>query len=263
MSDFSQQDIYTRLALLWSDVVWGWLDHAPNTGALQKILRANLNEEEAQALYDIPLKPIPLEFVGLDEIAAKSSFSRDRLEQILDGIAARGLLYSKKSEDGKKAYALLKASYGYSQTFFWKGEKNPHAKEMDQILRQPEVVKAQLDLFTTIDTKAFRYIPTTEAIDAQWQNVYPSETIENVIKKASKVALAHCPCRVRYELNNGQSCGHSTDVCIKLNDLAECVIDAGLAKEISHAEALEVIKKADREGLVHFADNTGEGIKHI
>ncbi|MCL5958449.1 MAG: 4Fe-4S binding protein [Chloroflexi bacterium] len=93
--------------------------------------------------------------------------------------------------------------------------------------------------------------------------MYPSETIEKVIEKATKVAVAQCPCRVRYEIANGKSCGHSNDVCLKMNELAEIVIEAGLAKEISHEEALEVLHKADREGLVHFVDNTGEDMKHI
>lgn len=263
MPDSSEEDVYTRLALLWSDVIWGWLDHPPSTGALQRILKENLNEEEAQALSEIPLRPVPLEFISLDEIAAKSSFPRQKLEQILDGIAARALLYSGVTENGKKAYALLRAGFGYPQTFFWKGEKTSQARRIAEIMKEPEVVMAQRNFYTTIDTKPYRYVPTTEAIDPQWQSVYPTETIEKVIEKASRLALGHCPCRVRYELVNGESCGHSTDVCIKLNDLAECVINAGLAREISHEEALEVIKKADQEGLVHFTDNTGEGIKHI
>lgn len=263
MSNAQELDVYTRLALLWSDVVWGWVDHLPNSGALQQILRAILSEEEARALSEIPLKPVPLDPISLDEIAAKSSFSRKRLEQILDGVVSRGLLFAKQTEDGRKGYALLRGSFGYPQVFTWKGEKDEHTRKMVDLQRDPELVKAANAFYTTVDTKAFRYIPVTEAIDPQWQNVYPSETIEEVIRKASKIALAHCPCRVRYEIVKGQPCGHSTYVCIKLNDLAECVIRAGLAKEISHEEALEVIRQADREGLVHFADNTGEGIKHI
>jgi len=172
-------------------------------------------------------------------------------------------LYARKAEDGKKSYALLRAGFGYPQTFFWKGTKDEHARKMAQLNGGPEFARAFRDFYTKVSTKPSRYVPTTAAIDPSWQNVYPTETIEKVIEKATRIALAHCPCRVGYELVTSRSCGHSTDVCLKLNDLAEAVINAGLAREISHAEALAVIKKADAEGLVHFADNTGEGIKHI
>ena len=99
MPDSPEQDVYTRLALLWSDVIWGWLDHLPSTGALQRILKENLNEEEAQALSEIPLKPVPLEFVGLDEIASKSSFPRQKLEHILDWCIGCGVCVPRCSAD--------------------------------------------------------------------------------------------------------------------------------------------------------------------
>ncbi len=258
-----EQNIYARLALLWTDATWGWFDHLPPSGALETMLRESLSEDEAQALCDIPLKTVPLDFVTLDEIAARSDFPPDRLEQLLDGVASRRLLFSKTTQEGKKAYALLKAGYGYSQIFFWDGGKHPRAQYVAEYFKSPEIIKATLEMHTTIKTKPFRYIPTTEAIDPQWQNVYPSETIEKVIEKAFKIALAQCPCRIRYEFQNGKPCGHSLDVCIKLNELAELIIDAGLAKEISHEEAVQVLKKAQAEGLVHFADNTGEDMKHI
>ena len=263
MANAAEKDVHSQLALLWSGVVWGWADHPLSSGALEGVLRDNLSEEEARALLDVPLKPVPLDFIALDEIVARSPFSRERLEDILDGIAARNLLFSKITRDGRKLYAPLKAAYGFNQVFLWKGEKPERAMRVIEQMRDPEFAQASIDFFTKSNLKPFRYIPTTEAIDPQWQNVYPSETIEQVIGKATKLALAHCPCRVRYEMVSGRSCGHSTDVCIKMNELAELVIEAGLAKEITHAEALEALKKADREGMVHFADNTGEEMKHI
>lgn len=263
MSDVAEKDVYSTLAQLWSGPVWGWMDHLPGGESFQKMLKENLSEEEARALLDVPVKPVPLDFTTLDEIAADSSLPREELERILDGIAARGLLWSRVGQDGKKAYAILKSGYGYSQTFYWKGEKTPFVEKMLELERDRELLSAYRDLYTTVETKAYRYIPTTEAIDPQWQNVYPTETIEKVIEKATKIALAHCPCRVSYEMRKGKSCGHSTDVCVKLNSLAEAVINAGLAREITHEEALEVIRKADREGLVHFTDNAADGMLHI
>ncbi|MBI4319202.1 MAG: 4Fe-4S binding protein [Chloroflexi bacterium] len=263
MSTENEPDVYTRLALLLGDVVWGWLDHVPGSGVLHDILRQNFSEEEALALSHIPMKPIPLDFTTLDEIAASSGLLHETLERTLDGIAARGLLYRREMSGGKKGYALLKLAFGYPQVFYWKGDKTPHARKMIELQSQPEHVKAQIDMYTGTETKPFRYIPTTEAIDPQWQNVYPAETIEKVILRATRIAVAHCPCRIRNELLTGKPCGHSTEVCIKLDDLAEVVVAAGLAREIDHEEALQVIKKAQAEGLVHFTDNAGEGIKHI
>ncbi|MBI4320917.1 MAG: 4Fe-4S binding protein [Chloroflexi bacterium] len=261
--DLAKQDIYTALGLMWTDRNWGWLDHLPGSGALQQMLRETFTEEEALALTAIPVTEIPLDLVTLDEIAANSSLPQEKLETVLDGIVARGHLYSRLTPAGKKAYTVPRLGYGYPQIYFWKGDAGPLARKIADLQRDPDVSQAAMDLYAGTATKPYRYVPTTEAIDPQWQNVYPSETIEKVILKASRLAVAHCPCRVRYKMVKGEGCGHSTEVCLKLNDLAELVVNAGLAREISHDEALAIIKKADDEGLVHFTDNTAEGINHI
>jgi len=263
MPNSNQQDVYTCLALMWTDSNWGWLDRMPSSGALQAMLRETFTEEEALALCAVPMSDVPLDLVTLDEIAPNSRLPRERLEEILDGIVARGHLYCRTAADGKKAYTVPRLGFGFPQIYFWKGEPDSLTEKIAILQRDPEVSQATMDLYTGSETKPYRYIPTSEAIDPQWQNVYPSETIEKVIMRASRLALAHCPCRVRYRMVKGEGCGHSTDVCIKLDELAELVINAGLAKEISHEEALATIKKADDEGLVHFTDNTAEGIKHI
>lgn len=258
-----EQDIYTKLAMIMTGSLWGWGDHVPSSGVLQQALKDNFSEKEALVLSELPHRPLPLETMSLDEIAANSSFPQEQLGQILDGLVERKLLYKTKTKVGEKAYALPTMAFGFNQVWFWEDKPDEHTRLMAKMDVSPEYLKAKVDMFTTIDTKAFRYIPVTESIDSNWQNVYPTETIEKVVKNAKKIALANCPCRIRYELNNGESCGHPKDVCMKLDELAEFVIDTGLAKEVTHEEALDVIKKANEAGLVHFTDNTGEGIKHI
>ncbi|MBP1730089.1 MAG: 4Fe-4S ferredoxin iron-sulfur binding domain protein [Deltaproteobacteria bacterium] len=263
VSAAKKEDMVRRLSLLFSDRLWGWVDHPPTSQVIENMLKENFNDEELQALSDIPLKPLPLEFVPLGEIAARSRFPRARLEKILDGIVARGLLFSGKTKEGEKGYAVLRMAFGFTQAFYWKGTMDAHARKMAELETDPLFIKAKLGMYTSLDTKPFRYIPMTEAIDPQWQNVYPTETIERVINDASRFAVAHCPCRVKYELVNGKGCGHSKDVCLKLDELADCLIDTGLAKEISREEALAVIKRADEEGLVHYTENTAEHIQTI
>jgi ferredoxin len=44
--------------------------------------------------------------------------------------------------------------------------------------------------------------------------------------------------------------------------MARYVIDKGFAREISKQEALELIRKSEEEGLVHFVDNAEGEIQH-
>ncbi len=260
-----KEDIYEELAALWSGETYGWLDHLPEGGIFQNVLRELFNEEEARTLRNIPVKPVPLDFIPLEEITSRSNLPGKRVEQILDALVARGLLFFRRAADGKKSYSLLKIGYGVSQVFYWKGDRGEQTRRMLELENEPRYKEAKTKMFNPGKeaTKAWKYIPVTESIDPQWQGIYPSATIEKVIMNARKFALAHCPCRIVYQVRRGESCGHSTEVCIKIDELADCLIESGLAKKITREEAMEVINKARREGLVHFTDNTEQGIKHI
>jgi Na+-translocating ferredoxin:NAD+ oxidoreductase subunit B len=260
-----RKDIYDKLASLWSGEIYGWLDYLPEDGSFQNVLRELFSEEEAQVLSNIPVKPVPLDFVPLEEIVSCSNLPEGRLESILDTLVARGLLFYRKSADGKKNYSLLKSGYGFSQVFYWKGDQGIQTRRMLELEKEPDYKKAKINMCISGKeaTKAWKYIPITESIDPQWQSVYPSATIEKVIMNAKRYALAHCTCRVTYQVRHNENCGHSTEVCIKLDELADCLIESGLAKEIAREEALEIIYKAQKEGLVHFTENTEREIKHI
>lgn len=258
-------DIYDQLAELWSGKTWAWLDYVPAGGALQALLRELFSEEEALALCHVPVKPVPLDFTSLTEIAANSELDRDMLERTLDGLVGRGLLFYGKTAEGAKAYALPKLGYGFSQLFYWQGDQGPQTRKIVELEKDQEYANAKKEMFLSPEnnTKAWRYVPVTASIDPHWQNVYPTETIETIIKNASRFVLVHCPCRVQYQIKKGESCGHSTDVCIKMDELAESLLACGIGEEINREQALQAIKKANDEGLVHFTDNTEQGIKHI
>ena len=259
------RDIYTELAERWCGSTYMWLDYVPPSGALQKVLREIISEAEAEALKAVPVSPVPLDYVTLTEIAAAGDLPPQQLEAILDGLVERGFVFAGSTAGGEKAYALIKNGYGFSQVFYWKGEKNELAHRLAALEGEPDYRQARMNLYMgeAEKTKAFRYIPLSASVDPRWQNVYPTETIERVVQNAHRFALVHCACRVIYELKKGENCGHPTEVCIKLDELAESVIRGGLGREISRDEALFVIGKAAAQGLVHFTDNTEEGIKHI
>ena len=67
---------------------------------------------------------------------------------------------------------------------------------------------------------------------------------------------------MKFELVSGKSCGHPLEVCLKFDEMAEYLIRVGLGKEVSKEEALDIIKKSEEAGLVHFVDNAREGVKH-
>jgi len=92
--------------------------------------------------------------------------------------------------------------------------------------------------------------------------VLPFEQMDIVIDKARRIAVAHCPCRVSAELLGRRQCSHPMEVCLKYDELADYVIERGMAREISKGEALQIIQQSEEAGLVHMVDNSREAIKH-
>lgn len=251
-------DVYERLGEHLSRLGMGY----PLREDLIEILRQNFTPREAEVALALPTKVIPLRPVGIEEILAGVNLSRQELVHILDDLLQKGLLFSAKTKDGKKGYALQQVGFGFPQTFFWKGEETPHARKMAGLMAKYFSRGVTQEAFSSAaETKPYRYIPVGKNVKADKQAVYPLHMMESVIEQAKRIALAHCPCRITYSLRGGE-CSHPTEVCMKFNDLAQYLIDRGLGREISKEEALDIIKKSEEAGLVHFVDNAEGDIQH-
>jgi Fe-S-cluster-containing hydrogenase component 2 len=253
----TSRSVYTKLAEHLSHLGMGY----PLREDLIDILKEILSPLEAEVALAIPNRPIPLEPIGVDEIQKGIGLERRALEEVLESLARRGLLYSGETRSGERGYALHQVGFGFPQTFHWKGEDTPQARKMARLTAKYFNRQVTREAFSPSETKPYRYIPVGKTVPTELQAVYPFHMMKNVIEKAGVIALAHCPCRVAYRLA-GKGCEHPTEVCMKFNDMARYVIDRGFAREISKEEALEIIKRTEEAGLVHFVDNAEGEIQH-
>jgi NAD-dependent dihydropyrimidine dehydrogenase PreA subunit len=233
----------------------------PRQEGLEEILKENFSPMEAEIALAFPNNDIPLQPVGVDDIMGNLSLPKEELVDILEKLSEKGLLFSGKTKDGEKGYALLQRGFGFPQTFFWKGERTPFAKKMADLVMKYYGGKKLVETFENDETKAYQFIPMNKTIEPEIQAVYPSTMMEQVIEQAEVIALAHCPCRMRAELL-GKGCDHLLEVCLKFDDLAEDLIAKELARKITKGEAMDIIKKSEENGLVHFVDNALGDVKH-
>ncbi len=251
-----EQDVYQRLADHLRQVGMGY----PTRETLLEILRENLNPSEAEIALALPTGVIPFSTVPVSEIGTRAAMSPEELEAALDRLVEKGLLYAGPTSTGEKGYALLQVGFGFPQTFFWKGEDTPHARKMALLVAKYFNREVTAQAYGS-HTKQYRYIPVGKAIQPDLQAVFPVQLMEQVIAQARRIAVAHCPCRVSYRLL-GRGCEHPTEVCLKFDELADFVIDRGLARELTREEALDLIRVTEEAGLVHFVDNAEGEIKH-
>lgn len=250
-------DVYERLAHHLSALGMG----LPPREELLEILRENLSPTEATVALALPTGVAPLQPATVDEIAPRLDMPKEELEGVLENLAQRGLLYSGKTRDGRRGYALQQVGFGFPQAFFWKGEDTPHARNMAVLMAKYFSREVTKEAFGGSETKPFRYVPPQSALDQTTQAVFPYHIMEKVIEQAKVFAVAHCPCRVMMKLRE-RPCEHPLEVCMKFDEMAEYLIERGLGREITRKEALEIIRKSEEAGLVHFVDNVISGVKH-
>jgi len=142
----------------------------------------------------------------------------------------------------------------------------------------PAAFDSRVDHFATYDTQ-WDDIPTKDrrAIDRRFldqfiakhranierktqgleaENALPNDTvmllneIEEMIEAAEHVVVQPCDCR-----RLGQNCERPVETCVWLDDAALEALERGYGRRLSREEAKEVVRKADRAGLMHTADS--------
>ena len=252
------QDIYIRLARHLEYLTMGY----PYKEELIDLLKEMFSPAEAQVALAIPNNLAPLEVVGIDTILSRTDLPEPAVVDALASLSGRSMIYTAPLEDGTQGYALLQVGYGIPQTFFWGGQADDRAKRMAELVLNYFSVSTTGKVYGGATTKTYKYSPTGLTIEVPMQGVMPNEQIGAIVEAADKIAVAHCPCRMSANILGRTDCRHSLEVCIKYDELAEFIIDRGLAREISKDEANQILIDCEKEGLVHMVDNAQGQIKH-
>jgi ferredoxin len=92
---------------------------------------------------------------------------------------------------------------------------------------------------------AGKVIPIREALPTtEW--ILPTDQAIEVLRRAASIALADCTCRTHY-----RRCERPLKTCLLLDAMADSFVAAGQGERISLERAEEVLKEANRHGLVH------------
>jgi hypothetical protein len=107
-----------------------------------------------------------------------------------------------------------------------------------------------------------RVIPIERSIMAETRRA-SYEEVAKYLNDNDIFTVADCSCRTAREAM-GEGCGHlKEDMCIQMGHAAEYYIRTGRGRQITRAEAFEIIQKAEENGLMHQIPNLdGNGKTH-
>ena len=117
------------------------------------------------------------------------------------------------------------------------------------------------DAIAPIKQSAFptmRVITVDSVVDSE-NTVQTYDQVKTYIDQNEIIAVTECYCRHAAVLRDEDTHGMPNDVCMQFGTSAQYSIQRLGGKSLTKAEAMDVIKRSQKAGLIHMSSNTAEG----
>ena len=94
-----------------------------------------------------------------------------------------------------------------------------------------------------------RVIPVGVTVPAT-SHVLAFEDVKEIIETSRNLAVTKCTCRLI-----AHKCDKTLEACIQVNKAADYTVDRGSGRQISKQEALDIMRQAEEDGLIHVVVN--------
>ncbi len=245
----TESDIYKKLA--------EHIDHMPvaypatESGVELRILKHLFTPEEAEIA--LSLSALPESIDKIYKRVRKTGISREKLVETLDGLVAKGAILGGKlfkSKGKGKFYSKAQLAIGMHE-FQVNRMTKQYAKDIKQYKDE-----AFSEAFVTPKTSQMRTIPIKSCVTPE-RHIGNYDDIRQIVMEVNgEIAVMNCVCgQVKAEL--GEPCiqSESLERCITFNEVAEFMIELGIAHSITKEKCLEILNKGETEGLVLQPEN--------
>ncbi len=236
------EEVYTRLAKR--------LDSLPNgypqtdSGVELRILKKIFSTDEAEMA--LKLSPIP---ETAEAIAGRIGMALTELEPVLDNMVRKGQILSSKMY-GHQIYMLVPFIVG-----IWEFQLNRMDKELSDLIEEyaPQLMPALGGYAPAIT----RVIPINTQVEGKHE-VFRYEDIKQTLNKAKAFQVMECICSKERALQ-GHTCKHETERCLAFSIHEGAFDKYGTGRKITKEEALDIVARAEKDGLVHTSFNVQAG----
>lgn len=197
--------------------------------------------------------------VRAEEVAKKCGKELKRTEELLQAMSMIGLLeYNWENADHHKQYMLPMFVPGCAEFMNMNKEQVEAHPEIARFFN--EMSRLPLEKVTPMVPLGgagigMHVIPVEKAIPAEQKSVSIEHISHWVQKYKGKYAVGACSCR-RSRRIQGEGCGHLEDeMCIGVGDMADYLVETGKGRYISEDEVMEILQRAEDNGLVHQITN--------
>ncbi len=217
---------------------------------LYQILGILFTDEEALLCSALPILPSPIE-----KIAKIWESSEQEAEAFLDGLVAKGLIYE-DGYQGSTLYSLAIPIFGFFEFSLMRTDgvfdhdllSNLYTKYINE---NEEFVRKYFGSEPKISRV---YVQEDTVPQDVTSEILSYEKSSHIIDAAETISVGICFCRHKME-HIGKACDNPQDVCLSFGSIARSLIDKGISREISKAEAHDILQDCVDHGLAQIGDN--------
>jgi NAD-dependent dihydropyrimidine dehydrogenase PreA subunit len=217
----------------------------------RELLEVMYSPEEAALASRMPMMPTPL-----SKLARRFDMPEQELRLKLEPLCDKGLVMDLVSRStGATKYLLAPPVVGFFEFSMMRAhdmfDKLSVAKAMDAYVHGDDTFAREV--FGN-DTVIGRAMVHEDVLAADIPEVLDWERTTKLIEESEQLAVSQCYCRHK-AAHLGKACDAPQEICLSLNNGAEFVIRRGFGRPINKQQALSIVTKARKLGLVQIADN--------
>jgi ferredoxin len=245
----TEMNVYRRLQVSLDTMPVGF--PATESGVEIRLLQQLFTAREAEIALN--LSALPEELGKIYRRVKHTGISREKLEEMLDRLAAKGaIMGGPMLAKGRQGKYYSKAQLAVGMFEF---QVDRITKEFAEDFYRYEKEGFQDELFGG-KTRQIRTIPVNESIKNERYVAQYDDTRALVTSSPGPRAVINCICRQAKD-KLGDPC-RQTDIretCIVFEEFASMSISHGIGRELSKEETLELLDRAEVEGMVLQPEN--------
>jgi Fe-S-cluster-containing hydrogenase component 2 len=216
---------------------------ATESGVEIRILKKLFTPEEAELATQVSMRLDPA-----GKIAARAGLPEAEAASRLKEMSRKGLIFSIEEPGRPPVYMAAQFVIG-----IWEYHVNDLDPDLiaDMEEYMPALSRTAFDTFPQLRT-----IPVGKSIGAGLE-VMPYEQAEEIVRRQTKFLVAPCICRREHKMK-GEGCDKLPEACLVFGWGADYYERNGLGRQITLEETLEILKKAEADGLVLQPGNSQE-----
>ena len=209
---------------------------------MPKIFQALVNEDEAKVLL------VAAPSATVEELAEKTGFSPAVIQDMMDSLFHRGLIFKSRKGDVLKYYRVKSVPQMHDSTVLTPDVSREVLDLWKAYMKEEWPVYGK-QIMEVMPGSLMRVIPVNESIESG-SRILAYDDVVKIIESAKTLTVTKCTCRVI-----DGACGLPLEVCMQVDRAAEYNLERGTGRKLTRDEALDILKLSAEAGLVHVADN--------